>query len=264
MKNFILAISLIAPPLTAFADELDQSFQQEYVYLTSQKEALTRQKAQMETSFTERVRKAKNQVNEMQRQLTQLTAQNDERHEELMLLEKQKKELQKRGTSLESTYKKASESLADFKKQLRFESTKEKDKAAVIIPDKLSVSDLSPFFKEADELLQSAAGAETFTGYYLDEKDELKQGEVTRLGRVAAFLNQDGNRILLGPSGTGSLKTLEPASGQQAFVFDNLAEAARIQKSATFVERLADAGPIIFLGLMLMMVAGLFVVLVRI
>lgn len=263
MKRVLLTLTLFFSA-AALSQNLDQSFQQEYVYLTSQKEALQRQKAQMEASFAERLRKSKAQVGEMQRQLTQLTATNDERHEELLLLEKQKKELLKRGHSLESTFKKASETLAEFKRQLRFENTKDKEKPNVVIPETLAVSDLSPIFAEANTLLRSSARVEVFQGYYLDQKDELKQGEVLRLGRVAAFLNQSGEKVLLGPSGTGLLKTLEPAQGGQAYVFENMAETARIQKAATFVEHLADASPIIFLSLMLMMVAGLFVVLVRI
>ncbi len=262
--NFLIPIAALLLPTSAGAQSLEQSFQQEYVYLTSQKESLNRQKTQMEAAFAERVRKAKAQVGEMQIQLTRLTAANDERHEELMLLEKQKKELQKRGSSLETTFKKATDALADFKRQLRFEGTKEKEKTAAALPENLALADLAPLFHEAESLLRSSARAETFTGYYLDEKEELQQGEVTRLGRVAAFLNQNGEKILLGPSGTGSLKTLEPARGHQTFLFENLAETARIQKAATFVERLADAGPIIFLSLMLLMVAGLFAVLVRI
>lgn len=246
------------------AQQLEQSFQQEYVYLTSQKESLTRQKTEMEAAMVARLRKTQAQVSEMQRRLTRLMATNDEKHEELLVLEKQKKELQKRGTSLESTYKKAIDTLADFERQLRFENPKDKQKAPASVPENITLADLGPTFAKADLLLRSSARPETFTGYFLDGEDALKKGEVTRLGRVAAFLQKDGKKMILGPSGTGTLKFLEEAHGQQTFIFDNLNEEARIQKAATIVERLADIGPIFFLGLMLLMVTGLFLVLVRI
>ncbi len=257
------SLSALAQEATPPADsEINKSFQREYVYLSSQRESLNRQRAQMAASFSGRTAKAKAQVLELQKKLTHLTAANDERHEELTQLERQKKDLQKRGTSLESTFKKATQSLVDFKKGLRFESSKDKD--PVTIPEHLKLADLGPLFTEANLLLRSASRTETFDGYYLDEKDEIKKGQVTRLGRVAAFLDSNDGRMILGPSGTGTLKTLASAKGLETFVFDNLSEAAKIQRQASLLEKLADLGPILFLALMLLMVAGLFLVLVKI
>lgn len=256
-------IILLAAGLKAGAqDGLQDAFQREYVYLTSQKEALNRQRGQMDKTFSEKTARAKAQVQELQRKLTQLTAANDERHEQLVGLEKQKKELQKRGTSLESTFKKATQALYDFNQGLKFETAK--DRPEVTVPENMATPDLAPLFDGAVSSLNSASRRETFQGYYLDGNGDLKAGQVTRLGRVAAFVeNQDG-RFLLGPSGAGALKVLEPAAKNSVFVFENLNEAARVQKPATWLESLADLGPILFLGVMLMMVMALFLVLVRI
>jgi hypothetical protein len=216
----------------------------------------------MEKSFSERIMKAKAGAETAQRQVARLAATNDERHEELTTLEKKKKELEKRGTSLESTFKKASQSLADFRKELKFDTSK--DKTPVIAPENITLTDLSPLFTEAFQVLKTSTQTEIFQGHYVDDKGDLRDGTVTRLGRVAAFAkNQDGE-FVLGPNGNGTLKVLQAKAANSVYVFDSLTEAARIQHPPTVLEHLADFGPLFFLALMLLMVAGLFVVLVRI
>jgi biopolymer transport protein ExbB len=264
MKFLIVFAAMLGTSAYAQTPEsdLNKAFQREYVYLVSQKEALGRQRTQMERSFAERTGKSKAAAESLQRQVARMAAANDERHEELVTLERQKKELQKRGTSLESTFKKATQTLGDFRRELKFDSSK--DKTPVAAPENIALTDLAPVFEEAFTVLKKSSQSETFQGHYLDSKGDLKEGSVTRLGRVAAFVkNQDGEYIL-GPSGTGSLKVLEAKSAGSVFLFDNLSEAARIQRPPTIVEHLANLGPILFLGLMLLMVAGLFLVLVRI
>ncbi|MBK7845073.1 MAG: hypothetical protein IPJ71_15555 [Bdellovibrionales bacterium] len=68
---------------------------------------------------------------------------------------------------------------------------------------------------------------------------------------------------MLGPIGNGTLKALN-RSANSFFLFDNLYEAAQLKLPGTWVERLADLGPALFLLMMLGVVAGLFFVLVKI
>jgi hypothetical protein len=262
MRFFLSAIVLFGSSLVHAEDDLSKAFQSEYVYLASQKEALARQKIQMEQSYVKRTADAKARVLKLQKEVSRITAQNDEKHESLLELERMKKELSRRGTSLESTFKKASKSIADAEKGLRFESNK--DKVEIIPPLEMKMSHLGPIFKRADELLRASSRSETYEGFYLNAEDKLSQGKVTRLGRVAAFVNDQKGDLMLGPNGSGSLKALDLASGASVFVFDNMNEAARLQRPATVIERIADMGPLLFLGLMLLMVAGLFFVLIKI
>ena len=262
MKVFLSLILLVGSGFIHAEEDLNKAFQSEYVYLASQKEALMRQKAQMEQSYVKRTAEAKARVLKLQKDVSRMTAQNDEKHEALLELERMKKELSRRGTSLESTFKKASKSIAEAEKGLRFESSK--DKVEITPPLEMKMSSLSPIFKKADDLLRASSRSETYDGFYLDAQDKLSQGKVTRLGRVAAFVNDQKGDLMLGPNGTGSLKALDLASGASVFVFDNMNEAARLQRPATVIERIADMGPLLFLGLMLLMVAGLFFVLIKI
>jgi len=263
MKTFLLTVMVLALPSLAQAqDNLTQAFQNEYVYNASQKEALLRQKTQMNNNFRDRIARTKAQVHKLQQDLAQLTAQNDERHETLMDLEKQKKELARRGSSLESTYKKAAKLLTESERGLRFDPSK--DKSDIVPPADLSVAGLEPLFARANELLQASGRVDTYDGVYLDSEDRLAEGRVTRVGRVAAFVSGQGGDLALGPNGAGNLKALDKVAKGQFFVFDNINEAARLQRPATWLESLADAGPVLFLAMMLLMVAGLFLVLVKI
>lgn len=264
MKILIVTLTMwVTFPVPAQAQEdIDKAFQREYVYLNSQKEALLRQKRQMDSGFNERTVRLKKEVERMQRELARLTVDNDGQHEQLLNLEKQKRELMRRGSSLESTLKKAAQTLAETEKALRFELGKEKVEPS--LPEKLNLSALDPAFDRAQSLLQASAREDSFDGNFVDENGRLAQGTITRLGRVAAFVDKQDGRFLLGPSGTGGLKVLEKADGAHAFFFDNLSEAARLTKPATWLEALANFGPLFFLSLMLVLVAGLFLVLVKI
>lgn len=241
----------------------NQAFEREYGYLIAQKEALTRQRRTMQGSIEARRMAAEREVSRMQRELTRLAADNDESHERLSDLEKRKREIQRQSLSLESTYGRATQGLLRFEKGLHFELAKEKAEAR--FPREIRLGELGPLFHRAAALLASSGGVETFNGVFLDDRGRLTEGQVTRLGRVAAFTQTGGQDRMLGPDGLGQLKVIEGSGdGGAVFIFDDMTVPARLLRPAGLVERLADLGPLLFLGLMFLLVAGLFVALVRI
>jgi uncharacterized membrane protein YccC len=263
IMTLALTLAVVAAAAAAQGqDDLDKAFQREYVYLSSQREALVRQRRQMDSSFNERISRLKHEVQQLQREVARLAAENDEQHERLTNLEKQKRELARGGSSIESTFKKASQTLAETEKALHFEVNREKVDPP--LPEKPSLAALEPVFDRALSLLEDSGRMGSFEGTYMDENDRLAQGTITRLGRVAAFVDRQEGRYILGPNGAGGLKVLERADGAHVFFFDNLNEAARITKPATWLESLADFGPLLFLALMLVIVAGLFLALVKV
>lgn len=256
-----------AAPAASSEEELRKSFQREYVYLASQKEALQKQKGQMQASFQKRISEAKGQTHSLQKELVRLTAQNDDNHEILMNLEKRKKELQKRGSSIENTFKKAQKSVQDFEAGLHFEaSTASKDS---VPPAEIRFQDFDGFFGKTLASLEASSQVESFPGAFLDQNDKLVEGTLTRIGRSAAIGTVGDTHYVLGPNGEGLLKALELSKAPQEpslnlYIFESLSKVAKLQRQGGFMEKMADLSPLFFLSLMLLLVGGLFTALIKV
>lgn len=257
----ILIFSLFVPFAQAESVDLEKSFQTEYSYLISQREALLRQKKLTEKKFEERIGLAKNQLERAQRELAKISVKNEDEAEALAGLDRKRRDLNRGETTFEATYRKSVKILNEVERSLRFQERQEKED--ILVPAGPVVESLSPIFSRSKKLLEDLASSERFSGYYLDEKNTLRKGEVTRLGQVAVFLGGQHEMTMLGPIGNGTLKALN-RSANSFFLFDNLYEAAQLKLPGTWVERLADLGPALFLLMMLGVVAGLFFVLVKI
>lgn len=261
------ALAEESAPAASAEEALNKSFQREYVYISSQKQALQKQKTQMQQSYQERIGGAKAKTQSLQKELVAKTALNDEQHELLMSLEKRKKELQKKGSSLENTYQKAQTTVAGFEQGLRFEPTvKPKE---VTAPEDLSFEDFEKVIDQAADLLSASTQVATFPGSFLDLNGELTEGTITRVGRAAAIGSTKDTHYVLGPNGEGLLKALEVTeaptkSSLNLYIFESLNKAAKIQRQAGWTEKLADLSPLLFLGLILMLVAGLFGALIKV
>lgn len=249
------------------SEDLQSSFQREYVYLVSQKEALAKQKNQMNAQMKERVSLAKSQTQSLQKELVQLTAQNDDNHESLTGLEKRKKELQKKGSSLENTYKKAHATLNEFSAGMHFES--QAVKSDVVVPENLQFSDFEQLMTKSTDLFNASAQMETYPGSFLDLEDNLVEGTITRIGRTAAIGTIKDSHFVLGPNGEGLLKALEasvaPTSNSlNLFIFESLHKSAKIKRSSGVLEKMADLSPLLFLATILLLVGGLFTALIKV
>lgn len=250
-----------ASPSVKPEETIDKAFQREFIYLNSQRETLIKQKQRTEHNLSQRIAAAKAQTVAAQKEMVVLSGENDDLHEELTELDRRKKELQKRGTSLESTYKKSKLALAEYAAGLHFESSK--DKTTVNVPEELSIAQMEEIFSEANALLEQSSKVEVFPSTFLNKDNKLVSGTVTRFGRVAAIGSVDNSHYVLGPNGEGLLKALETSpspneSSLHLYVFHSLNKAAMIKKQGTLVEKLADLSPLIFLSLILLLIAGLF------
>lgn len=256
-----------APAVNAPAD-LNQAFQKEYVYLASQKQALLSIQKQTEQMLKAQSRELKGSATAIQAELVGVTSKNDEQHEYLLSLEKRKKELEKKGTSLENSYKKAQTMIAEMQAGLKFEIVKEKE-TGVAVPEELRVSTFEDIFNKTNSLIAAASKTETFDGSFLNGEDKLVEGSITRFGRSAAIGSVGGSHFVLAPNGSGLLKALAASENPRGafahlFIFDNLSKESKIKHTAGFTEKLADFSPLLFLGMILLLVAGLFSALIKV
>lgn len=257
-----------ASPAVNAPQDLQQAFQKEYVYLASQKQALLSIQKQTEQTLRSQARTLKAQATAQQSELVGITTKNDEQHEYLMSLEKRKKELERKGSSLENSYKKSQMMIQELQAGLKFEITKEKE-STVIVPEDLKISTFEDAFNKTNQLIASSSKTETFDGSFLTSDDKLVEGSITRFGRSAAIGTIGETHYALAPNGTGLLKAIASAENPRGafahlFVFDNLLKEAKIKHQAGFTEKLADFSPLLFLGLILFLVAGLFSALIKV
>lgn len=274
MMNLLLALMCLSGaqetatnPAASSGEDLQKSFQREYVYLTSQKETLTRQKNQLSQNFSQKIAAAKSATQVLQKDMVRLAAANDENHEYMMNLERRKKDLQKRGSSLESTYKKMDKILGEYEAGLHFSLPE--GKIELVLPENIEFADFDKPIDKTFELLTASSQIESFPGTFLGLDGKLLEGSITRVGRSAAIGTVGDTNYALGPNGEGLLKALEvseaPKGGSfSLYVFESLHKIAKVKKTAGFTEKLADLSPILFLAMMLLLVAGLFTALIKV
>lgn len=279
MKSILVILSLLCG--SAFAQtspetqaavastptDLQHAFQREYVYLASQKQALLSLQKQTEQSLRSQSRELKERAGSLQTQLVATVSKNDEQHEYLMSLEKRKKKLEKKGSSLENTYKKSQTMIREMEAGLKFELSKEKE--VVTAPEDLKISSFDEVFAKTNELISSSARTHSYSGSFLNAEDKLVEGVITRFGRSAAIGSIGDEHFVLAPNGNGLLKSLAMSESPQGafahlFVFDNLAREAKMKHTAGITEKLADFSPLLFLALILFLVAGLFSALIKV
>lgn len=247
---------------------LQEAFQKEYIYLASQKQALLNLQKQTDSTLKLQTNELKSSATKTQNQVVAISSKNDEQHEYLMQIEKRKKELEKKGSSLENSYKKALSMIQSMESGLKFEISKDKE-TSVLVPEDLKISSFEDVFNKANSLIASTTQTQSFEGSFLNTEDKLVEGTITRFGRSAAIGSIGDAHFVLAPNGSGLLKALltteSPKSAMaHLFVFDNLAKEAKIKHPAGFVEKIADFSPILFLSLILLLVGGLFAALIKV
>lgn len=264
---FLLPQALHAKNTDENIKSLKDAFQNEYVYLTSQKAVLLKQKEQLNKKLSLDISTIKSEIRKMQKNLVWLSAENDEKQEYLSNLESKKRNLQKRYSSLENLYKKSNKTLKELSARLNFKSLDMQTEA--VAPNDVNIDDFADIITEAQNLLQSSFQAQTFSAAFFND-DQLVNGTITRLGLSVAIGKVNGEHYALGPDGSGMLKTLEltddmtAKSGMNLFVFEGLNKVAKVKKNAGVLEFLADLSPILFLGMLLLMVLGLFMAMMRV
>jgi|GEM_PF-3700122 len=290
MKTFLIRLFLLGISLQsslAFADgeapapisaeqEIEKAFQREYAYLAAQREALARQRQKVESKTTADLATARRSVQELSAKLANLQAGNDSLFSEVQDAEKIKREERNREEQLQVVWRKARRTLEETRHSLRFESGK-LEAPEFIAPDRLELSEIARLGGEAIALAEGGSKLVRFRGSFLDGDGRLSEGTMFRLGRVAVFAETSAGVKLLGPDGKGSLRVIEDDKTGAAqnfldkkqvgnvpvYLFESLQDRLTVKKPSGVADRIADMIPLLFLGILFLMVAFLFAQLAR-
>jgi len=249
-------------------DDLLKAYQREYAFLAAQNESLKAQARKVADQQRKKLQEAQTAIRQLEARVVASQSESDQLFEEVQLLERRRKDEIARESTIQNLWKRMKKSIAENRLALEFSSD-----AVVEEPphDSVKIADLVTLSQEALAVLRQSGSPAQITNAYLNENDELVEGKVLRVGRVAAFSLNDDGYGLLGPGRDGHLKRIEKiqtpsvdASLVPLYAFESLKEKVKLKKPAGWVEKLADISPILFLGILFMMVGWLFAKLARI
>jgi biopolymer transport protein ExbB len=259
-----------APPAPTAEQEIERAFQREYAYLAAQREALARQRQKVASKTSADIVAAKKIAQELGARLARLQSENDSLFANVQDAERIRREERNREDQLLVAWKKAKRALEENRLALRFEGGK--PEIDLLPPEKLAVADLVRLGTEGIALAETGSRLVRFKGTYLDQNDRLVDSTLFRLGRVAVFAETADGVKLLGPVGKGALRAVEDdkdgnarsllekrqVSSVPVYLFESLQDRLSVKKPAGITDRIADMVPLVFLGLLFLMVAFLF------
>jgi len=245
-------------------DSLSKAYQREASFLEAQKKTLAKQESQAMTHLIKTKVLLETQIKNLEQQVAKSTLSNDQKFEDLQILEKLKKQEVSKANAMFSIAKKANAILKN-----EFEANES--------PSMIELSDLA---KKVLQLTDESSRWNLAKGTFLTMEGELSEGQILKLGSSGTYGFNDGQWYLLGPSGTGQLKVLEKSiksvnieEGINAltskkllplYLYESLTEKVSLRKASGPIEFLASILPLLFLGAIFLVIGSLFFKLARI
>ncbi len=155
---------LLMGPLVSANPELQQAYQREFTFLVSQKEALVRQRKDLEANANQSTRELEAKLRSKERELAQLQSSNENVFDLVQSLEKRKREEQNLESALTNLWNRADREIKEKKHALTFQS--EKIEIQSLPPKDLRENDVHLLGKEALAILKQANTTEEFSGVY--------------------------------------------------------------------------------------------------
>ncbi len=240
-------------PAAGRAESLDQAYQREISFLTTELRALERQKADLEEEYRTKVSTGRDELEALQARLEYLENQAEDLDRQLLDLEIAEEQAVERQDLLESTLEQARISL--------------RDQGIETGSEEVSAATLGEVFEQAGALLAERGRVQRGEGEFFLADGTVTRGQVLTIGGVAAFGVSDQGAGALVPAGGGKFKIssfgLEDtaravvgggADGRVAMVlYDSKGANAEESEGKSLKEFISAGGPIgwiiVFLGI---------------
>lgn len=261
----VVAAGLVVPGIASAQSNLDRAYQKEFAHLEAQKRALKKRLESLEKKEKTAVQEAKTKRDRLQGELTALRQQRDDLKRELRKLDERAKGKGRGPEVLKRTFKQASSTLADYPMALEVPETSGQYRDA-----------LPTLFARGTEAIARSRSVRVESGRFFLPDGTQTEGNIVRVGKVAAYGVSENHAGALAPAGKGRLKLWkEPtaetaeavASGNapdtmKAFLFESLDEDVEQSSEETWVETVNNGGVVawVIVGLGLL---GILLVLAR-
>ncbi len=256
--------------------ELIQAYQREFVYLNNEIKLLEERLQEVNKDGEGRVANAREELQALEAQLLELTAQVDRRNEDLQVIEDEVNNAQDTNNALDTiisqgTSRLRSEGVGGFKESEQYPEGVELTKG-----EELSMQ-LEYVFYNSYDLLSHYGTIRTEDGSFYLESGEEVTGKVTKIGQVASLGQAGGHSGTLAPAGGGKLwlvhedsaplvETMQSESKQvetlPLFIYDSLDELVDPSSGTTLMETI-EGGGIIGVVILVIGAVGLLLIIVR-
>lgn len=263
MKNLTLILLLAFSLLNA--DELFDAYQKEYTFLKAQKSELTSRLKQEKSFQNSEIKKAQQKVQRLQNELVSLSQKN----------QTVQKDIQKASTMLDdkTSNKEITSSVIIQAKSLLetygIEVNSAKDADAVAVMDKA--------FNDAAHLYKKLSSLQKEPGHFYLTDGTTAEGEIVKVGNIAAFGVSPKGSGAISPAGNGDYKLWNVDTSAEAaafakgvmtkdtkiFIYENLDKDVEYTHEKTYEETIEGGGTIGYIILALGAL-GLLLILIRV
>ncbi|MFP5387185.1 MAG: hypothetical protein ACLGHN_14000 [Bacteriovoracia bacterium] len=252
MKYFFLLFF----SLSAIADiSLDDAYKREKAFLTAQKESLLKMKSHLLSSQNNRKALAEKDIAKKESELSRLLLKNQELHEEYKVIEKMTKESSQMEGQLEKNQLKIQDHLNQIRAKLGVGHSPSTETDVV--------KKFEATLESGLELLTTISSESWRPHAFLDENDQLVQGEVLFQGLFSAWGKHGSKIFSLVPYNNEFLKVMSDANKGDVYLFSPDFARTGLKVSKSWKESVADAIPGIVMAFIMLAVLGLFILLAR-
>ena len=259
----ILSLILLIALTTLGADELSDAYQKEYAYLKAQKSELASRLKKEDAFHNQEIKKAEAKVQKLQNELVTLTQENQALNKQI---EKSNEMLSDKASNKEITSNviiQAKSLLSDYGVEVN--SAKDADAVAV----------MNKAFNDAASLYKKLSSVSKTEGKFYLVDGTTANGEIVKVGNIAAYGVASNASGALAPAGNGEYKLWNKDTTAQAaafaagkstkdlqiFVYENLDKDVEYVKEKTLEETLEGGGTI---GYIILALGGLGLLLIAI
>jgi len=259
----ILSLILLIALTTLGADELSDAYQKEYAYLKAQKSELASRLKKEDAFHNQEIKKAEAKVQKLQNELVTLTQENQALNKQI---EKSNEMLSDKTSNKEITSNviiQAKSLLSDYGVEVN--SAKDADAVAV----------MNKAFNDAASLYKKLSSVSKTEGKFYLVDGTTANGEIVKVGNIAAYGVASNASGALAPAGNGEYKLWNKDTTAQAaafaagkstkdlqiFVYENLDKDVEYVKEKTLEETLEGGGTI---GYIILALGGLGLLLIAI
>ncbi len=248
MKSFLTFSLILMLPISAFAESsLKKAYQREVGYLSSQKNTLEKRLKAIEVSGKKTTDSAAAKIKRLQDRWLYLQAESERLQTQLSDANAKGPSTEDQNDALLGTYEQGRQSLSSI---------------GMTVPEKekISAADYGLLYAEGLKGIKEGRIVRTQTETYFDAKGISKKGELTKIGRIAAY----AEGLPLAPVGEGKFKIWPQVGKTQVGVvlFESVEKAMTPPKEKTIADTVKAGGTIAYIIVILGFFA-LFLLLVR-
>jgi biopolymer transport protein ExbB len=227
--------------------DLETAYKREYAFLDAQKRELTDRLQKYQTSTQGEIRELQNKIAALDRASVERSARIDQLNTLLAEAERGEAAVAERGDALEITYAQAEATLKNHDKEMP---------STLMESIGNDTTKVAYLFDQALILLQEIGAIQTTQGAFFLENGKQTQGEIIRLGNIAAYgVSTEGSGSLV-PAGGGDLKIWRESTADtaialsknqqpetlQLFIFESRTQAVEETADKTILEVIHSGG----------------------